>query len=170
MAAEGAWLPGACGILLKFFFVKIKIRRSSVVSMGCQVQKVIISRGKIFPIWNSLTFYFFSLRRCSDVKKLISCSVVQVYNSLLVVMLTLTYYNCFSKFAVPKWKTMGSQSEILFHEILNVQKNLVGWTIVFLLALKFGQNSKKTTLYQGGRSCAGARVAPAEKFGLGRKF
>ena len=24
--------------------------------------------------------------------------------------------------------------------------------------------------YQGGRSCAGARVAPAEKFGLGRKF
>ena len=30
----------------------------------------------------------------------------------------------------------------------------------------------KTTLdtNQGGRSCAGARVAPAEKFGLGRKF
>ena len=25
-------------------------------------------------------------------------------------------------------------------------------------------------LRQGGRSCAGARVAPAEKFGLGRKF
>ena len=24
--------------------------------------------------------------------------------------------------------------------------------------------------YQGGRSCTGARVAPAEKFGLGRKF
>ena len=24
--------------------------------------------------------------------------------------------------------------------------------------------------YQSGRSCAGARVAPAEKFGLGRKF
>ena len=26
------------------------------------------------------------------------------------------------------------------------------------------------TVSQGGRSCAGARVAPAEKFGLGRKF
>ena len=26
------------------------------------------------------------------------------------------------------------------------------------------------SLNQGGRSCAGARVAPAEKFGLGRKF
>ena len=26
------------------------------------------------------------------------------------------------------------------------------------------------TLMQGGRSCTGARVAPAEKFGLGRKF
>ena len=25
-------------------------------------------------------------------------------------------------------------------------------------------------LYQGGRSCTGAQVAPAEKFGLGRKF
>ena len=24
--------------------------------------------------------------------------------------------------------------------------------------------------FQGGRSCAGARGAPAEKFGLGRKF
>ena len=24
--------------------------------------------------------------------------------------------------------------------------------------------------HQGGRSCTGARVAPAEKFGLGRKF
>ena len=28
----------------------------------------------------------------------------------------------------------------------------------------------QTRLMQGGRSCAGARVAPAEKFGLGRKF
>ena len=26
------------------------------------------------------------------------------------------------------------------------------------------------TSNQGGRSCTGARVAPAEKFGLGRKF
>ena len=25
-------------------------------------------------------------------------------------------------------------------------------------------------LYQGGRGCTGARVAPAEKFGLGQKF
>ena len=36
-------------------------------------------------------------------------------------------------------------------------------------------HSAKDTLklfrqYQGGRSCAGARVAPAEKFGLGQKF
>ena len=31
-----------------------------------------------------------------------------------------------SQFSVPKCKTMGSQSEILFHEILNVQKILVG--------------------------------------------
>ena len=32
------------------------------------------------------------------------------------------------------------------------------------------QFKTKNTIYQGGRSCAGARVAPAEKFGLGRKF
>ena len=25
-------------------------------------------------------------------------------------------------------------------------------------------------VFQGGRSCTGARVEPAEKFGLGRKF
>ena len=36
---------------------------------------------------------------------------------------------------------MGSQSEILFHEILDVQKILVGWTTFFFLALKFGRNS-----------------------------
>ena len=42
-----------------------------------------------------------------------------------------------------------------------------------------GRQSDKTRLTsfardddvdQGGRSCAGARVAPAEKFGLGQKF
>ena len=29
---------------------------------------------------------------------------------------------------------------------------------------------KNIDTYQGGRSCAGARGAPVEKFGLGRKF
>ena len=38
---------------------------------------------------------------------------------------------------------MGSQSEILFHEILDAQKILVGWTMFFFFALKFGRNSKK---------------------------
>ena len=33
----------------------------------------------------------------------------------------------------------------------------------------FNENLLKVKT-QGGRSCAGARVAPAEKFGLGRKF
>ena len=42
---------------------------------------------------------------------------------------------------------MGSQSETQVHEILNVQKILVGWTKFFILALKFGRNSQKTTLY-----------------------
>ena len=41
------------------------------------------------------------------------------------------FFNCSSQFSVPKWKTMSSQSEILFHEILNVQKILVGWTMFF---------------------------------------
>ena len=42
---------------------------------------------------------------------------------------------------------MGSQSEILFHEILDVQKILVGWTTFFFLVLKIGRTSKKNTLY-----------------------
>ena len=51
------------------------------------------------------------------------------------------FFNCSSQFLVPKWKTMGSQSEVLFHEILDVQKILIGWTKIFFLALKFGWNS-----------------------------
>ena len=51
------------------------------------------------------------------------------------------FFNCSSQFSVPKWKTMGSQSDILFHEILNVQKILVGWIRFCFLALKFGRNS-----------------------------
>ena len=51
------------------------------------------------------------------------------------------FFNCSSQFSVPKWKTMSSQPEILFHEIFDVQKILVGWTTFFFLALKFGRNS-----------------------------
>ena len=42
---------------------------------------------------------------------------------------------------------MGSQSETLFLDILNVQKILVGWTTFFFLAQKVGRNSYKNTLY-----------------------
>ena len=46
------------------------------------------------------------------------------------------FFNCSSQFSVPKWKTMGSKSEILFHRIFHVQKIPVGWTMFFFLALK----------------------------------
>ena len=46
------------------------------------------------------------------------------------------FFNWSAQFSVAKWKTMDSQSEILFHEILNVQKILIGWTTFFFLALK----------------------------------
>ena len=36
------------------------------------------------------------------------------------------FFNCSSQFSVPKCKTMSSQSQILFHEILDVQKIPVG--------------------------------------------
>ena len=49
------------------------------------------------------------------------------------------FFNCSFQFSATKWKTMGSQSEILFHEILDVQKILVGWTTFFFLA--FWRNS-----------------------------
>ena len=38
-------------------------------------------------------------------------------------------------------KNDGEQSEIMFHEILDVQQMLIGWTMFFFLALKFGRNS-----------------------------
>ena len=48
-----------------------------------------------------------------------------------------------AQFSVPKWKTMGSQSEILFQEILDLQNILIDWTTFFFLALKLGQTSQK---------------------------
>ena len=51
---------------------------------------------------------------------------------------------------------MGSQSEILFHEILDVQMILVDGKTFFFLALKFGRKSlKKHTVYMGmdGMGC-----------------
>ena len=53
------------------------------------------------------------------------------------------FSNCSPQFSVPKWRMMGSQSEVLFHEIHDVQKILVGWTTFFFLVLKFGRNSEK---------------------------
>ena len=53
------------------------------------------------------------------------------------------FFNCSSHFSVPKWKTLGSQSEILFNEIVNIKKVLVGWTTFFFLVLKLGQNTEK---------------------------
>ena len=41
--------------------------------------------------------------------------------------LYLTGCECFAIFSVPKWKTSCSQSELLFQEIFNVKKFLVGW-------------------------------------------
>ena len=42
---------------------------------------------------------------------------------------------------------MDSQSEVLFHEIFDVEKILVDWTTFFFLAQEFGRNSLKNTLY-----------------------
>ena len=57
------------------------------------------------------------------------------------------FFHWSAQFSVPKWKTMGSQSEILFHEILHVKRILIGWTTFFFLVLKIGRTSKKSTLY-----------------------
>ena len=58
------------------------------------------------------------------------------------------FFNCSSQFSVPKWKkTSCTQPEILFQEIFNVKKLLVGWAIFFILVLKMGRKSNKNTLY-----------------------
>ena len=58
--------------------------------------------------------------------------LVKIFNMpTQIVLQSAFFFNCSSQFSVPKWKTMGSQSEILFHEILDVQKILVGWTTFF---------------------------------------
>ena len=37
------------------------------------------------------------------------------------------FFNSSSQFSVPKWKTTCSQWKILFHEIVNIKKLLIGW-------------------------------------------
>ena len=66
---------------------------------------------------------------------------------IVFVFYTGWFFNCFSQFSEPKWKTMGSQSVILFHEILDVQKILVGSTTFFFLALKLGQLKKPPCIF-----------------------
>ena len=51
--------------------------------------------------------------------------LVKIFNMPTQIVLQSAFFNCSSRFSVPKWNTMGSQSEILFHEILDVQKILV---------------------------------------------
>ena len=41
---------------------------------------------------------------------------------------------------------------------------------LFIFGQKKWASRGRGPVEQGGRSCAGAREAPAEKFGLGRKF
>ena len=58
------------------------------------------------------------------------------------------FFNCSSRFSVPKWKMNGGQSEILFHEIPDVQKILVGWTIFFLFSTEiWAEQLKKHPVY-----------------------
>ena len=51
------------------------------------------------------------------------------------------FFNWSARFSVPKWKTSCSQPGLVFHEIFNVKKLLVGWASFFILVLKIGQTS-----------------------------
>ena len=95
--------------------------------------KVVISKA-----WNALKNH--------RTMTLFHCLYLQ--NILLTSRITFTrailqggFFNWSSQFSVPKWKAMGTQSENLFHEVLGVQKIIVGWTTFFFLALKFGRTS-----------------------------
>ena len=83
----------------------------------------------------------FFLCGCDDWNGSFSTTYLPVFCVYLGMLIQGDFSNCSSQFSVPKWKTMGSQSEILFHEILDVQKILVGWIKFFFLAMKFGRNS-----------------------------
>ena len=71
----------------------------------------------------------------------------KVKDQLTPTFLYRVVFNVPPNFQYQNEKTMGSQSKNLFHEILDVQKILVGWTMFFFLALKFGRNINKSTLY-----------------------
>ena len=97
-----------------------------------------IKVGEAFP--EKLFHLFIVQMGQTPMPKLIS-TLIFGGNNFLIMYIQGGFFNCSSQFSVPKWKTLGSQSEILFHEILDVQKILVGWTTFIFLALKFGRNS-----------------------------
>ena len=83
-------------------------------------------------LWVSPPLHYYTGLVFSEVtfsKSLLSCDCVSSVGPYLGFWYTGWFFNCSSQFSVPKWKTMGNQSEILFHEILDVQKILVGWTL-----------------------------------------
>ena len=51
------------------------------------------------------------------------------------------FFNWSAWFSVPKWKTSCSQPGLVFHEIFNVKKLLVGWASFFILVLKIRRTS-----------------------------
>ena len=52
--------------------------------------------------------------------------LVKIFNMPTQIVLQSAFFNYSSQFSVPKWKTMGTESEILFHRILHVKKMPIG--------------------------------------------
>ena len=89
--------------------------------------KTNLSSLSLFP---SIVSRKYILSQCSCLDTI--CKT-EVYENVFISKIQCGF-NLSSQCSVPKWKMMGSQSEIL-----NVQKILVGWTTFFFLALKFGR-------------------------------
>ena len=89
-----------------------------------------------------LSCYNFVLFRCASISwiQVVSKSVRDVFQ-LAHLRVFQSYFNCSSRFSVPKWKTSCSQPGLLFQEIFNVKKLLVGWASSLILLLKMGRNS-----------------------------
>ena len=105
----------------------------------------------------------------------IACLIATVY--FIIIRLVESFKLLFFIESVSGGRCRGCQRQRAIraagvsHKLLSLLPSLVGiallfFSVCFALELLFANLYRR----QGGRSCAGARVAPAEKFGLGRKF
>ena len=92
-----------------------------------------------FPMWVALASQFAYKHWHKD---LFGCTILRINYTLHMTRYRYrVFFKWSARFSVPKWKTSCSQPGLIFREIFNLIKLLVGWASFFILVLKIGRTS-----------------------------